>query len=209
PVWSPDGTKFAFVSNRVDHSLIGIYDIASRAVTFLAPSVDHDTSPTWSPDSKRIAFIRGPGTPFGQQAHQGAGSIGNPDGPAYNPLTAVRGGRGGRGVAGRAGGAGQRGQGEEAARDRRPGLFNATFTGGYTLSFWVADVASGEGHEFWHTTKDDQSFTAINSIEWAGKDHVIFQAEPDEWIRYFTVRVPSDATTTGEKPTALTPGDDA
>src|SRR5262249_16086123 len=26
PRWSPDGTKIAFVSNRVDHSFIGVYD---------------------------------------------------------------------------------------------------------------------------------------------------------------------------------------
>src|SRR6185295_11128137 len=38
PVWSPDGSKFAFVSNRVDHSLIGVYDARTRAVTFLSPS---------------------------------------------------------------------------------------------------------------------------------------------------------------------------
>src|SRR6185369_11747763 len=144
PVWSPDGSKFAFVSNRVDHSLIGVYDTRTRQVTFLSPSVDHDTSPTWSPDGTRVAFIRRPGTPFGLQAHQGAGSIGNPDGPAYNPLTAIRGsGRGGRGQ-----GRGGRG-GDDAQRDdKRPGLFSAAFTGGYTLSFWVADVATGEAKEF-------------------------------------------------------------
>ncbi len=102
PVWSPDGSKFAFVSNRVDHSLIGVYTLRTRRVTFLAPSVDHDTSPTWSPDGKRVAFIRRPGTPFGQQAHQGAGGIGNPDGPAYNPLTAQRGGAAGYGTGRRA-----------------------------------------------------------------------------------------------------------
>src|SRR5207237_8411052 len=135
PVWSPDGSKFAFVSNRVDHSLIGVYDVRSRRVTFLAPSVDHDGSPTWSPDGKRVAFIRRPGTPFGLQAHQGAGSIGNPDGPAYNPLTALRGGRGG------GQGRGGRGNGDaERTDDSRPGLFSAAFTGGYPLSFWVADV---------------------------------------------------------------------
>src|SRR5262249_38776755 len=39
PVWSPDGTKFAFVSNRVDHALIGIYTVATRSVAFLPPSV--------------------------------------------------------------------------------------------------------------------------------------------------------------------------
>jgi len=83
-----------------------------------------------------LRFIRRPGTPFGQQAHQGAGSIGNPDGPAYSPLTALRsGGRGGRG--GAPGGRG-RGQGDsERAADPRPGLYESAFTGGYTLSFWV------------------------------------------------------------------------
>ena len=84
--WSPDGTKFAFVSNRVDHSFIGVYDLRAGTLRFLAPGVDHDTSPTWSPDSRRVAFLRKPGTPFAQQAQQGTGSLGNPDGPAYNPL---------------------------------------------------------------------------------------------------------------------------
>ena len=37
------------------------------------PSVDHDTSPTWSPDGKRLAFIRRPGTPFGLQTQAGSG----------------------------------------------------------------------------------------------------------------------------------------
>src|SRR4051812_4554526 len=183
PVWSPDGSKFAFVSNRVDHSLIGIYDVRSRRVSFLAPSVDHDTSPTWSPDGKRVAFIRRPGTPFGQQAHQGSGSIGNPDGPAYNPLTALRGGNAGRG------GGGGRGRGQAPA-DRpagRPGLFDSALTGGYTLAFVVADVATGEGKEFWHNQKNDKDFNAISSITWGDADHVIFEAEPQEWARWFSV----------------------
>jgi dipeptidyl aminopeptidase/acylaminoacyl peptidase len=206
PVWSPDGTKFAFVSNRVDHSLIGIYNVAARAVTLLAPSVDHDTSPTWSPDGKRVAFIRRPGTPFGQQAHQGAGSIGNPDGPAYNPLTALRGG--GRGFRGGApqGGRGGRGQGDgEKPSDDRPGLFNAAFTGGATVSFWIADVATGEGKEFWHNEKDDKDFTGVTAIRWTDADHVIFEAEPQEWTRWYSVSVWKSAAT----PTMLTPGEGA
>jgi len=210
PVWSPDSTRFAFVSNRVDHSLIGVYDVRRRAVTFLAPSVDHDTSPTWSPDGKRVAFIRRPGTPFGMQAHQGAGSIGNPDGPAYNPLNALRsGGRGGRG--GQPGGRGGRGRGpgDEAPVDPRPGLYSAAFAGGYTLSFWVADAATGEGKEFWHDTKDDQEFTAVSAIRWAGPDHVIFEAEPQEWTRWYSVRLKPDTTDNSDAPAMLTPGDGA
>ena len=183
--WSPDGTKVAFVSNRIDHSFVGVYDVRTREVKFLSPSVDHDTSPTWSPDSARVAFIRRPGTPFGQQAHQGAGSIGDPDGPAYNPLVALRGGgRGGPG--GRAGGPGQP---ESAGDTSPPGLMTATFTGGYTLSFWVADASSGEGREFWHNEPNDRQFNTVNAIQWAGADRVVFQAEPEEWIRYFAVPI--------------------
>jgi dipeptidyl-peptidase 4 len=206
PVWSPDGTKVAFVSNRTDHSFIGVYDTRTHDLTFLSPSVDHDTSPTWSPDGKRIAFIRRPGTPFGEQAHQGQGSIGNPDGPAYNPLTALRGGRGGRGGLGRAGGAGRRGgQGDDAVTDNRPGLFNATFTGGYTLSFYVADVATGDAKEFWHNQKDDKEFTTINGIGWTDADHVIFEAEPQEWTRWYSISVSNPQSA----PVMLTPGDGA
>jgi dipeptidyl aminopeptidase/acylaminoacyl peptidase len=204
PVWSPDGTKIAFVSNRVDHSFVGVYDVRTREVKFLAPGVDHDTSPTWAPDSKRVAFIRRPGTPFGLQAHQGAGSIGNPDGPAYNPLTAMRGDRGRNG--GRGGRAG-RGDQPESAADKREGLFTSAFTGGYTLSFWAADIATGEGKEFWRNKKDDKEFNAVTAIKWTDADHVIFEAEPQEWTRWYSVAVRSG---TGDgAPAMLTPGDGA
>jgi dipeptidyl-peptidase 4 len=209
PKWSPDGSKIAFVSDRVDHSFIGVYDTKTKTVSFLAPSVDHDTSPTWSADGKRIAFIRRPGTPFGQQAHQGIGGLGNPDGPAYDPLNAVRASRGGSGRGGRgpstsSGRAGARGN-APAPVDTRPGLMTSAFAGGYTLSFWVADVATGEGKEFWHTQKDDKDFSGVNAIEWADPDHVIFQAEPQEWARWYSVSLSS----TSETPVTLTPGDGA
>jgi dipeptidyl aminopeptidase/acylaminoacyl peptidase len=205
PVWSPDGSKIVFVSDRVDHSLIGIYDTRGRSVMFLAPSVDHDTSPTWSPDGKRVAFIRRPGTPFGQQAHQGSGGIGNPDGPAYNPLTALRGGaaRGGRGNG--QGGRGGRGQGSGDPPSDRPGLFESAFTGGYTLAFYSADVATGKGKEFWHNQKGDVSFTNVSAIRWADADHVIFEAEPQEWTRWYAVSVSQPQPT----PVMLTPGEGA
>ena len=58
--WSPDGTELAFVSNRHDHRLIGVYDFAQKSLHYLDPSVDLDSNPVWSPDSKQIAFIRIP-----------------------------------------------------------------------------------------------------------------------------------------------------
>jgi dipeptidyl aminopeptidase/acylaminoacyl peptidase len=62
--WSPDGSRLAFVSNRGDHSLVGVYDIGRKSLGWLAPSIDRDVSPVWSPDGNRIAFIRiPPGAP--------------------------------------------------------------------------------------------------------------------------------------------------
>ena len=58
--WSPDGSKLAFTSHRTDHGFIGVYDVATKSVSYLDPSVDTDREPVWSPDSRRIAFIRIP-----------------------------------------------------------------------------------------------------------------------------------------------------
>lgn len=56
--WSPDGSRLAFVSNRGDHSFIGIFTSKSTPLTYLAPSTSHDDSPVWSPDGTRIAYTR-------------------------------------------------------------------------------------------------------------------------------------------------------
>ena len=56
--WSPDGGALAFVSNRGDHSFIGVYGNADKSLKYLDPSTDRDGSPTWSVDGRRIAFIR-------------------------------------------------------------------------------------------------------------------------------------------------------
>ncbi len=198
PRWSPDGSKLAFVSARDNHTLIGVYDVRTRKLHYVAPSVDIDGSPTWSPDGKRLAYVRRPGVPFGQQAQTGDGSIGNPGGPGV----AGRGGRGG-GRGARGGGGGGEG--------RVDGLYRAAFTGGYTVSLMVADIAgcptpSGgcEAHEFWHNQPGDRTFPNIQAIAWAGT-HVIFQQEPEEWIRWYSVALDGSTTT----PIELTPGEGA
>ena len=58
--WSPDGSKLVFANNRREHSFIGVYDLAAKALRYLDPSVDRDSDPVWSRDSKQVAFIRIP-----------------------------------------------------------------------------------------------------------------------------------------------------
>jgi dipeptidyl aminopeptidase/acylaminoacyl peptidase len=56
--WSPDGQQLAFVSNRRDHSFIGIYTPGTKTLCYLDASVDRDSNPVWSPDNSQIAYTR-------------------------------------------------------------------------------------------------------------------------------------------------------
>jgi dipeptidyl aminopeptidase/acylaminoacyl peptidase len=58
-LWSPDGTRLAFVSDRGDHSFVGIYT-SSQPLLYLSPSTSFDSDPVWSPDGRSIAFMRQP-----------------------------------------------------------------------------------------------------------------------------------------------------
>jgi dipeptidyl-peptidase 4 len=166
PKWSPDGRKIAFVTTRTDHSFIAVYDMATRSIGYMAPSVDFDSAPMWSADGKQIVFLRRPGLPFGQQGQAGIGGLGNPNGPAFqNPA-----GRGGRG--------GQGGQGQNAApvpeaANRIAGLTRSTFKGGYTLSIMKATVATSEAQEVWHNEPNDRLVSNLNGARLTG-DYLVF-----------------------------------
>jgi len=218
PIWSPDGTAIAFVSTRGDHGFVTVYHLKSRTVTYLAPSVDFDTNPVWSGDSKDVVFTRRPGTPFGQQTQAGGGGIGLPAGPAAQQAAAA--GRGGTGGQGRGAGS------LPAAAAQVPGLMRATFKGGYTQAIWVADAVSGDGREVWHNQPNDRLFATVNNIRWAG-DFIVFpltagggrggrgaaapstetQTPPavpqDEWDRYYSL----DVTKPNATPVLLTTTD--
>src|SRR6266478_5859064 len=132
PKWSPDGRRIAFVSTRVDHSFIVVYDVATRSVKYMSPSVDFDTSPMWMADGKHLIFMRRPGLPFGQQTLlTGAGSGAAYATPPQSPAAAA-GGRGtGRGAA--------TPQNTPTPVNNAPGIMRATFQGGYTIGFYKAD----------------------------------------------------------------------
>jgi dipeptidyl-peptidase-4 len=229
PAWSPDGRKIAFVSSRTDHSFVAVYDVRTRNVKYMAPSVDFDSNPMWTRDGTSVVFVRRPGLPFAQQAQPGTGGLGLPNGPAYQPNVAAAAGRGRGAVA-----TPQPAQAPTATESAQlpriadvPGLQRAAFRGGYTISIMKADVTTGDAQEIWHNQASDPLVTNVMNPKLAG-DYLIFAvnvgggrggrgrgaapaapAPPppagpqDEWDRYYSLKL----TDPGARPVMLTTTD--
>jgi dipeptidyl aminopeptidase/acylaminoacyl peptidase len=60
--FSPDGTLLAFVSNRGDHSFVGVYSFKQQTLRWIDPGAALDQEPRFSPDGTRLAFVRLPWT---------------------------------------------------------------------------------------------------------------------------------------------------
>jgi dipeptidyl aminopeptidase/acylaminoacyl peptidase len=58
--FSPDGKFIAFISGRTDHSFVGLWDLEKKELTYPETSLDFDSYPAWSPDGKKLAYLRIP-----------------------------------------------------------------------------------------------------------------------------------------------------
>jgi len=56
--WSPNGKKLAFKVDRNTHSMIAVFELGKDNLQWIQPSFARDTSPRWSPDGSKIAFVR-------------------------------------------------------------------------------------------------------------------------------------------------------
>lgn len=97
--WSPDATRLLFVEERRDHGFVGLLDIAGTGLRYVDPGLGFAVEPAFSPDGRRIAFIRFVTPPAG------AGPAGGPywsiriadaDGGAARTLWTAPAGPGGR-----------------------------------------------------------------------------------------------------------------
>jgi TolB protein len=57
PVWSPDSTRIAFVSDRDGNHEIYVVDVGGENLQKLTDHPSNDREPQWSPDGTMIAFI--------------------------------------------------------------------------------------------------------------------------------------------------------
>lgn len=59
--WSPDGKLLAFVSIRGGASYISLYSGKDEPIRYIDAGIYRDSSPRFSPDGRKIAFVRRPG----------------------------------------------------------------------------------------------------------------------------------------------------
>lgn len=211
PVLSPDGRWVLFVKEGqvyrapVNPGVAG-HETADQIQPLFRAWGDNG-SPVWSPDGRQVAFVSE------REDHSFIGiydmerprvtymapGVDRDDQPTWSPdgthIAFVR--QPGLPF-------GSRATRPETVPDTAipPGLEEARFAGGYDLSLWVAEVATGQSREVWHNAPQDSAFSRVRSLMWAD-DHLVFEAEPGNWRHYWSVPV---AGHEGE-PKHLTPGD--
>lgn len=211
PVLSPDGRWVLFVKDgQIHRAPVNVGTALTESTDDVPPlfrAWGQNGSPSWSPDGRYVAFVSqrddhsfigiyDTGVPSVRYLAPG---VDRDTSPVWSPdgtrVAFIR--RPGLPFGARA----QRP--DHVDRDSIPaGLERAAFPGGYDLSLWVADLATGEGREVWHNRPADTAFTTISNLRWADQN-LVFMAEPGNWQHYFSVPVSGHE---GD-PFELTPGE--
>jgi len=69
--WSPDGNRLLFVSHRGDYSYVALLDPATARLAWLDPGLAFAVEPAFSPDGRKVAFIRHVDAPAGAAPDSG------------------------------------------------------------------------------------------------------------------------------------------
>ena len=208
PVLSPDGRWVLFVKGgQIWRAPVNPGLAAGDPTEPLFRAFGVNADPVWSPDGRKLAFVsvREDHSFIGiydterPQVSYLAPGVDRDDQPAWSPD--------GKQVA-----FGRRPGAPFGAVARRPpsvpdsvipkGLERARFAGGYDLSLWVADVATGKGREVWHNMPNDSAFSRVSDLMWGG-DNLVFASEPGNWGHYYSVPVSGHEGL----PIDLTPGE--
>jgi dipeptidyl aminopeptidase/acylaminoacyl peptidase len=190
PAASPRGDLVAYVKHG---QIWGIgLDGAAKPRQLLHEPMGPAEELTWSPDGTRLAFV----SARGDHAFIGvldvtdstlrymAPSVDRDVAPAWSP------------------------DGRQIAFIRIPTRSRVNIFGarreGRPWSIWVADAATGQGHEVWHAADGPGSVLASfadRPLLWAAGDRLVFLWEKTGWLHLYSVPV------AGGRAVELTPGD--
>ena len=189
PAMAPRAKTVAYIARN---SIVLAQLDGSEKPQTIVRDLGRDGALAWAPDGSRIAFVSGRGdhslVGVYDLAHKSivwlSPSVDRDASPIWSP-------DGGRIAFVR-------------VPSGSPGPFSST-RAAEPWSIWVADPASGKGHQVWRADEGAGSrfypLEGNSAFAWGADDRIVFPWEKTGWVHLYSI------ATTGGRPTLLTPGD--